>query len=221
QAECASVVRAGYVQAEAGFNVNRFDTGNEWIFPTLLAKYGIANKLELRYISVLKSTGGAVTYQPDAAGVKVFLFDEKGSRPRATVIAQYHFDDTKRDNSEYNRKQHSVGELMFTFQNNFSERSGIGYNFGPEFHSDGSTEWVYRVTPGWNISEHDFLYVEAFGRFARARSELWADGGVARYLTDDLKVDVSAGVNLQGLSETYVALGISWRFRVSGSTARP
>ncbi|MFM8347270.1 MAG: hypothetical protein ACKOAR_04420, partial [Bacteroidota bacterium] len=125
QAECASVVRAGYVQAEAGFNANRFDTGNEWIFPTLLAKYGIANKLELRYISVLKSTGGAVTYQPDAAGVKVFLFDEKGSRPRATVIAQYHFDDTKRDNSEYNRKQHSVGELMFTFQNNFSERSGI------------------------------------------------------------------------------------------------
>lgn len=221
QAECASITRAGYIQVEAGFNANRFDTGREWNFPTLLAKYGIANTLELRYVSVLKSANGKSSYQPDAAGLKVFLFDEKGMRPRTTVIAHYHFDDTKRDNSDYNRDHHSVGELMFTFQNNFSSRSGIGYNFGPEFHSDGSTEWVYRVTPGWNIGRDHFIYTELFGRFAKGRSECWADGGVARYITDDLKIDLSAGLNLGERSENYVALGISWRFRVAKPNPQP
>ena len=216
QAECANVVRHGYFQMEAGFNANRLSGLRDWDLPTALIKYGIRNILEFRYISVLKSGAGNVRYVPVAAGLKVFLFKGKGWIPRTTVIGHYHFDDKKRDKSEYNPDHHSVGELMFTFQNDLTERFGIGYNFGPEFHSNGTTEWIYRVTPGLNVGERFFVYTELFGRVSRAAgAELWADGGIARYFSDDLKVDLSAGLNLEDPAERYAALGFSWRLKVS------
>jgi len=214
QAECANVVKAGYVQTEMGFNMNHYGGANEWDIPTTLIKYGVADRVELRYISVLESIDGNTTYRPDAAGIKVFLYSGKNWIPRTTVIGQYHFNDDKRDNSDYNRTHHSIGEIIFTFQNDFSENFGIGYNAGPEFHSDGTVEWIYRVTPGWNISARDFFYLEIFGRAAREQSEVWSDAGLARYLTDNLKVDFSAGINLKGLDKYYVAAGISWRFKL-------
>lgn len=215
QAECASVVKAGYIQAELGFNANQFLEFGEWNVPTALIKYGIADKLELRYISVAVAKNNELMYRPDAAGVKVFLFKEKGWLPQTTIIAQYRFDDTKRDNSDFNRTGHSVGELIFTCQNNFTDRIGLGYNFGPEFHSDGTVEWIYRVTPGMNLGSKYFIYGELFGRMASEKSELWTDAGIARYLSDDLKIDFSAGFNLGETKEWYTALGISWRFNLA------
>lgn len=214
QAECANVVKSGYLQTELGFNLNRYGSEREWDVPTSLIKLGIGDKIELRYISVLEAADGRTSYEPDAAGVKVFLFKGQNWIPKAAVIGQYHFNDDKRDNSDYNREKHSVGELMFNLQNDFSEDFGIGYNIGPEFHSDGSAELIYRITPGWNLGEKGFFYAELFGRKAKAASEVWADAGLARYLDEDLKVDLSAGVNLQGQRKYYAALGVSWRLRL-------
>lgn len=215
QAECASIVKAGYIQAELGFNANQFLEAREWNVPTTLIKYGIADKLELRYISVAAVKNNQLMYQPDAAGIKVFLFKEKGWIPQTTLIAQYHFDDTKRDNSDFNRTEHSVGELIFTCQNNFNDRIGLGYNFGPEFHSDGTVEWIYRVTPGLNLSPNYFIYGEIFGRVATQTTEFWTDVGLARYISDDLKIDISAGYHIREGKEWYTAVGLSWRFRVA------
>lgn len=220
QAECASVVRAGYIQAELGFNANQFLESSEWNLPTALIKYGIADKLELRYISVAIAKNNELKYQPDALGVKVFLFKERGWIPQTTIIAQYHFDDTKRDLSDFNRTEHSVGELILSCQNNFTDRFGLGYNVGPEFHSDGTVEWIYRLTPGWNLGPKYFIYGELFGRVASEASEIWTDAGLARYLSDNLKIDLSAGYHIRERKEWYAAVGISWRFRVTSVRTR-
>ena len=214
QAECANVVKAGYLQGEFGFNFNNYGSTQEWDVPTSLIKYGIANRLELQYVSILQFANGGSSYRPDVAGLKVFLFPGKKWIPRTTVIGHYHFNDDKRDNSDNNRTHHSVGELVLTFQNDITESFGIGYNFGPEFHSDGTTEWIYRLTPGWNLNSRDFFYAEIFGRVAQGNTQVWADAGIARYLNDDLKVDFSAGLNLQQKKQFYGAIGISWRFKV-------
>lgn len=215
QAECANVVRAGFIQVELGFNANQFLKSNEFNVPTSLIKYGIADKLEVRYISVATAKNKELKYQPDALGVKVFLIKERNGIPQTTIIAQYHFDDAKRDLSDYNRTEHSVGELIFTFQNNLTDRFGLGYNVGPEFHSDGTVEWIYRITPGWSLGPKYFIYGEFFGRVASQASEIWTDAGLARYLSDNLKIDLSAGYHLRERKEWYAALGISWRFKVS------
>lgn len=220
QAECADVVRSGYIQAELGFNANRYPSMQEWDIPTSLIKYGIADRLELRYISVLEAVNGKLTYQPDAAGMKVSLFEGKRWIPKTSLIGQYHFNDDKRDNSDYNRRHHSIGELVFTFQNDVSETFGVGYNLGPEFHSDGSAELIYRITPGWNLGPSTFFYAEIFGRRAKSESETWADAGLAQYLSDDLKIDISAGLNLQGEQKYYAAIGISFRFKILNTTDR-
>ena len=144
QTECPFIVKKGYIQAEMGFN----ESPEETLFPTSLLKIGLTKRLEIRYVSVLSKEMGQVTrFQTQALGFKFALFEPSQWRPRTSVIVHYNWDHQNRDFSEKNLRGHSIGDVVFTFQNDLSNRLGIGYNLGTEFHSNGSFEGIYRVAP--------------------------------------------------------------------------
>ena len=101
-------------------------------------------------------------------------------------------------------------------QNTLSKIIGIGYNIGAEW--DGyrnNATWVYTFSPGFNIGEKWYSYIEVFGTFSKQNSpEHSLDGGAAYYVNSNFKVDISAGF---GISETapdwYIAIGASMRFK--------
>lgn len=82
-------------------------------------------------------------------------------------------------------------------QNSLGGPFGVGYNIGSEFHSNGGTEGIIRVAPNVNLGQNGHAYIEFFGRLPKSNlTDTWVDGGLAYYVTDDLKLDVSLGKSL-------------------------
>ncbi|MFD3293783.1 transporter [Aquirufa sp. KTFRIE-69F] len=212
QTECPFIVKKGFLQAEIGFN----RSNREYLFPTSLLKYGVSKRFELRYVSVLaKEPGMETRFQTEAIGFKWALFQPFGWKPRTSVIVHYNWDHQNRDFSEKNLRGHSIGDVVFTMQNDFNERSGIGYNIGTEMHSNGSFEGIYRVAPNVLIGKKGYAYVEVFGRFPASEfADHSYDAGFAYYVNEDVKLDISAGQSFLHPEDHYIAFGLSFRFRV-------
>jgi hypothetical protein len=212
QTECPFIVKKGYIQAEIGFN----RANSENLFPTSLVKYGLSKRFELRYVSVLAQEPGKETrFQTEAVGFKWALMQPSGWKPRTSVIVHYNWDHQNRDFSEKNLRGHSIGDMVFTMQNDLNDRFGIGYNLGTELHSNGSFEGIYRVAPNMLIGKKGYAYVEVFGRFPASEfADHSYDAGFAYYLNEDVKLDVSAGQSFTRPEEYYFALGISFRLRI-------
>lgn len=212
QTECPFIVKKGYIQSELGFN----RATSENLFPTSLVKYGLSKRLELRFVSVLaQEPGEKIRFQTEAIGFKWALIQPFGWKPRTSVIVHYNWDHQNRDLSEKNLRGHSLGDVVFTMQNDFNERFGIGYNVGTELHSNGSFEGIYRIAPTMLIGKKGYAYVEVFGRFPASEfADHSYDAGFAYYLSEDVKLDVSAGQSFTRPDEHYFALGISFRLRI-------
>lgn len=212
QTECPFIVKKGYIQAEIGFN----RATSENLFPTSLVKYGLSKRFELRYVSVLAQEPGKETrFQTEAVGFKWALMQPSGWKPRTSVIVHYNWDHQNRDFSEKNLRGHSIGDVVFTMQNDLNKRFGVGYNLGTELHSNGSFEGIYRVAPNMLIGKKGYAYVEVFGRFPASEfADHSYDAGFAYYLNEDVKLDVSAGQSFTRPEEYYFALGISFRLRI-------
>jgi hypothetical protein len=212
QTECPFIVKKGYFQAEVGFN-RAVDGGDiRYLLPTSLLKIGVHPFVELRY-TILQQPGSG--FSTESFGFKSHLFKEKGFLPRSALIVQYHLNQDRRDQSELNPMPHSIGETILTFQNSLGGAWGVGYNFGAEYHSDGGVEGIYRIAPNVNIGERVYAYAEVFGRFPQTQfTDTWVDGGLAYYVSDNIKADISAGKSLSTDDSWYVALGISLRMRL-------
>jgi hypothetical protein len=216
QTECPFIVKKGYFQAEIGFNQSRDQRDIAYLLPTSLIKMGLHKNWELRYTSTLsKNLALPLHYETESFGFKVHLGEGKGIFPRTALIVQHHWDNTNRDLSERNRLPHSLGETIFTFQNNLTDQFGIGYNLGAEYHSNGMVEGIYRIAPNMSIGKRGYAYVEVFGRVPDSiDTEHWADFGLAYYLSEDIKVDLSAGKSLIKSNQWYAALGCSFRLKI-------
>jgi hypothetical protein len=212
QTESPFIVKKGYLQAELGFN----QAPAESLFPTSLIKLGISKRVELRYVSVLSQEKDRVTrFQTEAIGFKWGLLEPSKWLPRTSVIVHYNFDHQNRDFSEKNLRGHSIGDIVFTMQNDFNKRSGIGYNIGTELHSNGTFEGIYRVAPNMLLGKRGYAYVELFGRFPSSEyADHSYDAGMAYYVSDDLKLDVSAGQSFIHPDDYYFAVGLSFRLRI-------
>ncbi len=212
QTECPFIVKKGFFQAEIGFNRAEDGAYVHFLTPTSLLKIGVHPLLELRYTLVQEPGAGLST---ESFGFKSHIVDESGFRPRTALIVQYHVQQDLRDQSELNPLPHSVGESILTFQNSLGGPWGIGYNFGAEYHSDGGVEGIYRIAPNVNIGKRAYAYAEVFGRFpASDYTDTWLDGGLAYYVSEHVKVDVSAGKSVRRGDSWYAALGISFRMRL-------
>ena len=164
-------------------------------------------------------------FQTEAIGFKWALFQptgfqssgfqSSGWKPRTSVIVHYNWDHQNRDFSEKNLRGHSIGDVVFTMQHDFNQRSGIGYNLGTELHSNGSFEGIYRLAPNVLIGKKGYAYVEVFGRFPASEfADHSYDAGFAYYVNDDFKLDISAGQSFLHPEDHYIAIGLSFRFRV-------
>lgn len=214
QTEVPFIVKKGYIQAEWGFNRNQ--PGPEWNLPASLIKFGLSPRMELRYVSGVLGSLGKREYLHEALGFKYqFLSNPKGNLPITALIVQYHFKEIKRDVSDLNPAPHSIGEMVFTMQNELGGPFSLGYNLGAEWHDNRRLEYIYRVAPGLNLGKNGYFYAEVFGRLPSSDAAgHWFDGGFAYYLSDHVKLDASAGRRFGHSSDWYLALGLSFRIKV-------
>ena len=221
QTESAVTVPKNYFQAEFGFNKEaRFEKNYDLIHPTVLLKYGM-KKFEFRLEATCKSSYELFTpnpkwttgFDPVEIGFKAALWEEKKLLPKTSFIAHLGIPALA---SESFKTDHLIPSFRLTFQNSITDNIGIGYNIGAEWDGYTSTPaWLYTFSPGFNLGKKWYAYIEAFG-FIRKNDtpQHNIDGGIAYYISNDVKIDVSAGFGISSSApENYIAIGGSFRFK--------
>jgi hypothetical protein len=225
QTESAALVPKKYFQAEFGFNKENFEEDNyNIIHPAFLLKYGLNKRVELRlesavtseFLHLIPSTKKTTRLEPAEIGTKISLFEEKGFRPKTSLIAHLGLPFAA---SHPDKKQTIFPSYRFSFQHTISEVVGLGYNIGSEWDGyENRAVWLYTLAPGFNIGKKWYGYIEVFG-FREAGWQHAVDGGIAYYTSENTKLDLSGGFGLgNNPLENYIALGFSFRIPL---TKRP
>ena len=227
QTESVYTIPQGWVQFEAGFNKQQNDKwSNEYFSPTLLSKYGISSKVELRLITTIVTNStmlipqGTTNYtglDPLQIGAKVSLWEAKKWIPKTSLI--FHFGIPKTASKNYDVRK-IAPNFRFTMQNELSKNVAIGYNIGAEWDGETNTPtYIYTFAPGMNLSERWYAYIEAFGSLKKNEiAQHSLDGGIAYYVNNDFKLDISSGFGISSEApDWYFAVGASFRFNTRKS----
>jgi hypothetical protein len=226
QTESAVTVPKKWLQFEMGFSKQsdkyyQSDKELDFQHPTLLSKYGLTKCFELRLITTYSTyrdkTNNEITYRKNGIsdvqlGGKVNFFDEKGFRPKTSLIAHYDF---SRLRSIY-KDTTDGANFRFTMQHTLSEKMALGYNVGMEWGRFGEPPaYIYTFAPGIDISDKWYAYIELFGFIRKnEKPENSIDGGVAYYVTNNFKLDISSGFGIsKAAPDWYIAIGGSIRFK--------
>ncbi len=221
QTECPFIVPVNWVQFESGFNFEKNAPGSHtFVYPTLLSKYGVSKKLELRLITTLLSNReyDGTHYEtvsgvdPVQLGFKVALMEEKGLLPKTSLIAHIAIPQFASDKLHAEKL---APNFVFTMQHTITSWFSIGYNLGAEWDGfSNNPAGIYRFSPGITIGKKGYVYAEAFGFIQKNETANHnIDGGFAYYFNNNIKLDISAGKGLSAISmDYYIALGASFRF---------
>ena len=224
QTESPFITKRKYVQAEFGFNVERYAGLTTIVHPTTLWKYGACKRFEFRLITefvsvetpILIPDGNDVIsgLQPIRVGGKISLWEEKGLLPKTGLL--FHVAPAKLGSRKFHTEKWAP-DFRFTFQTSLSENVGLGYNLGAEWDGESNIPyWVYTFAPGFNLGQKWYGYIEAFGAFRKHEMpQHYIDGGLAYYTSDNSKIDISSGFGLtENATDWYGAIGFSFRFRL-------
>lgn len=228
QTEAVYITKKGYIQGEIGFNKEHFLGATVFVHPTALWKAGLHKKFELRLITELNTIKPSLLSPsfpqtesgllPVQIGGKIAICEEKNILPATSLIFHAGIPSL---GSKLFRTPRWAPNFRFTMQHTLGEQTSLGYNLGAEWNGfSNQATWIYSIAPGMEIGKRWYAYAEAFGSIIRGEKPAHAvDGGVAYYVSDDLKLDISAGTGLsEGAIDNYIALGIS--FRIAAFTKR-
>ena len=219
QTESAGIVPKSYFQAEIGFNKENISADNyNLVYPTALLKYGF-NKFELRLETVFLSSyeqripesKWITGFLPVEIGVKALITEEKKIVPKTSFILHLGIPGLA---SPAFKIDQVAPSFRFTMQKTINSHLSIGTNLGAAWDGFQSIPlWLYTFSPGFNVGKNWYMYVEAFGFILKNElPQHNLDGGIAYYLTNDLKLDISGGFGIsEAAPKNYFALGISFR----------
>jgi hypothetical protein len=223
QTESVNIVPKNWLQFEAGFDTQKTgDEVHEFLTPTLLSKYGLNNRIELRLITsiitksyryVPQGTISSTGLDPVEIGAKIALWQQSKWIPKTSFLFHFAIPDFA---SRSNNIDLIAPNFRFTMQNSITKNFGIGYNLGAEWNGEDSKPgYIYTLSPGLNFAAKWYGYIEAFGIIKKDESPQHSfDGGIAYNLTNDLKFDISSAFGItKAAPDWYLAIGISKRFR--------
>jgi len=222
QTESSVLLPKKYFQCELGVGKEN-SRGEDYTIahPTFLLKYGLSKRFELRlestffteYILLIPDSKTRTDLAPVEIGTKMALFEEKGLVPKTSLIV--HVGSSFRGTGPSAWPYYT--SMTLTCQHSISEKFGLGYNLGAAKEEDGSV-LLYTMSPNFNIGKKWYSYIEAFGFRTTGSSDKnkWShalDAGLAYYISNDCKLDLSVGVGLgTNPMKNYIALGFSFRF---------
>lgn len=225
QTETAVTVPKYWIQAEMGFSRLTYKNDNsykekQFQHPSLLLKYGLGKRFELRMIT---NEGSIKEYASNSIfsktgitsaqlGFKGSICEEKGLRPKISLIGHYSFG---RLRTLY-KDSIDGANFRFAIQHSLTEKLAISSNLGMDWEEFGMPPaYTYTFAPGYTFNEKWYAYIEVFGfvwkDFAPENS---IDGGIAFNISNNVKADVSAGFGIsKEAPRSYFSVGFSFRFK--------
>jgi hypothetical protein len=225
QTEGVNTVPKKWLQFEAGLNIQEnVSNVHEYLTPTLLSKYGLSKRIELRlittivtnsYLSIPGGTKSNTGLDPVEIGTKISLLQEKGWIPKTTFLFHFAIPGFA---SKANNIDLLAPNFRFTMQNSLAKNFAIGYNFGAEWDGENTSPgYVYTLSPGLTFADNWYGYIEVFGVLKKNNLPQHSiDGGLAYNVTNNLKLDISSGFGISTAAPRwYIATGVSKRFNLN------
>lgn len=216
QTETVFVVPKNFLQIESGFMYEKTnETDKHLHLPTILWKYGLNDKVELRVITefskTITNTENIYQLQPISLGFKTALIEEKGIIPKISFIGK-----AELRKSEILQRKTITPAFRFTFQNNINNKTSLGYNLGMFWNEDLQETYLYTFALGKTITPKLNYFVEMYGFISPDQSaDHRINGGFTYLVNTDFMLDTSAGIGLSDTSAKYfISLGISYRIKL-------
>lgn len=221
EAEVPYTVPKKMIQLEAGVKVQKESESHRIVsHPVLLAKYGLADWIELRmktsyatriehYIPNDKVLSGL---QPVELGLKAAVLKENHWIPKTAFLLQTGM---PRVSSPAFKALHLAPTLRLLMENNITEKFSLNYNAGAEWDGyDTTPEWMYAVVPGIDLGEHLHVFAEFYSFLQRQETpEHTLDGGLEFFIGKNIGIDICSGFGLNKPAPPYfITLGGSVRF---------
>jgi hypothetical protein len=222
ESQSPTIVPKGWLQFEAGFRRELNQVGLPlYTLPSLLSKYGVSKKLELRLLTEYasfyhKHLTDTFGLEPVTIGVKYNLLEEKGLRPQTSVVVQTGLN---RLASEYYKGYTFFApEFRFAMEHTLSDKIKLGYNLGAEWEQTNEpATFIYTLVPSFELGEKWQTYIELYGFIQKGElPEHNIDAGFAYTISNNTRADISAGMGLsKDALDHYIAIGFSFRVPAS------
>jgi hypothetical protein len=220
QTECPYITPPKYIQNENGFTIENFENNHRFFnYPSMLWKYGVNEKLEVRLITELVSFKSSVNsnsgFLPITVGFKTSLFEEKGLIPKTSFIG--HIATSRMGSKEFHTELIAPA-FRFTMLHTLSSKMTLSYNIGAEWNGDNSQHvYIYTVTTGFSLTEKIGCYSELYGFISSYKvADHRFDAGFTYLVNNDMIIDFSGGFGLNdNMHKNYVSLGLSYRFNAA------
>ena len=223
QTEAPALTPKKWMQFEIGVQ-SEFDKADGYssqssLYPTVLAKYGLSKRFELRLITeyakdnfkvgnLNSSTSGLAQF---TVGSKIAISEAKGWLPQISLIT--HLELPWIASKDY-RPSTIVPRYRFLFCHPINDRINFSYNLGMEWENGSSVSTtIYTASLGFALTDNIGCFVESYGFLRENTSgDNRLDGGVTFLLNSNHQLDVSAGFGLNEISPDYfVSCGYSFR----------
>lgn len=216
QTECPYIVPKRHFQFESGFNFEKVNNNEQnFLFPTVLTKYGVNDKFELRLITEISknqnNNENKIGINPIKIGFKTKLFEEKGLIPMTSFIGHLQIPNLSTKNMSM---PYFAPSFRFTMQHTLTEKIALGYNLGTEWDGENAQPtFIYTITNGFSITDKLGAYFELYG-FApqKDKADHRIDGGITFLAKKNIMLDISGGFGLtKNAPKYYTSLGFSIR----------
>lgn len=219
QTECASLVPAGYIQAETGFLYEKGGPdARSFLYPSILWKYGVNDRFEVRLITEagMEEYGEERIsgFYPLTVGFKTRLLDEDGIVPQTAFLG--HLTSCKSGKEAF-RPEWLAPSFRLSMQHTLSDRLSLGYNLGTEWSGNSNEPtYIYSLAIGISITPRLGGFIEVYGYLpVEEDADHRFDCGLTYLISNDLMVDLSGGVGItENAPDSFISLGFSWRFDV-------
>lgn len=187
--------------------------------PSIVAKYGLINNLELRLITDYATekfnaaNGTFIVRGIDnvQAGVKYNFIKEKGLRPLVSLVAHYDF----RRLRTFYKDSIDGTNFRFAMLHTISKALDLNYNIGMQWPRFGSPyQYIYTLSPKIHFNEDWHAFIEVYGFIENNNGpEHFIDGGLSYFINDRIMVDAAAGISIrQERPIKFFELGFSYAF---------
>jgi len=216
QTETPALTPIKMLQVETGLSYEKTNSDeSSFIIPSVLWKYGVSEKFELRLITEFMSNKSFseknLGINPVLVGFKASLFEENGIVPKTSIIG--HLAMPNVSSTKY-KLDYLAPQFRFAMQHTLSQKTSISYNLGSEWNGfTAEPTFIYSLATGYSITEKIGSYIELFG-FApqNQKSNHNFDGGFTYLISNNAMLDVSGGIGLtENAPKYYFALGFSFR----------
>jgi len=183
------------------------------VYNSLLLRYGISDKLELRLNQEIGRTreliDGIITDQSDAGfgpttiGVKYQFIEEAGLRP--AVALNGHVGGQFLSNGGG-----TTGDLRVNFQNNISDKFNVSYNVGIILVEGANNVGLWTLNLGFSVSPKLTVFLEGYGFSDSFSSQQSMDFGLLYLVSPNFQIDFFGGFGMSEFApDSLFGFGVS------------